>query len=124
MPNTAQKKWMQTITDWYFDFGWRSGSSSYDLVGFATIQRHHVLGRKAKHNKIAIGEWFILPLPFVYHDVSSNHPHSVTHHKNLFTERFGLQSELFKEMIESMVESGAALPFGLDVINAIEDTRR
>lgn len=124
MANTAQKKWLETITEWYFDFGWRSGSASYDLVGFATMQRHHVLGRKAKHNKVAIGEWFVLPLPFIYHDVSSNHPHNVTHHKNLFTERFGLQSELFMEMISLMVEGGTTLPFDIMVIDAIMDTRR
>lgn len=124
MANAAQKEWMQTITDWYFDWGWRSGSSSYDLVGFGTIQRHHVMGRKAKHNKVAIGEWFVLPIPFVYHDVNSNHQLNVTHHKHAFTDKFGLQSELFKEMIESMVDHGATLPFGDDVINAIMDTRK
>jgi hypothetical protein len=124
MANAAQKKWMETITKWYFNWGWRSGSPSYDLVGFCTLQRHHVMGRKAKHNKVAIGEWFVLPIPFIYHDVSSDHPHNVTHHKHAFTDRFGPQSELFKQMIESMVELEIDLPFGQDVINAIMDTRK
>ncbi len=124
MANAAQKKWMQTITEWYFDWGWRSGSLSYDLVGFGSIQRHHVLGRKAKHNKVAIGEWFVLPLPFIYHDVSSDSPYNVTYHKYMFTEQFGLQSELFKGMIDSMVETGITLPFGQDVIDAIIDTKK
>jgi len=124
MANAAQKKWLQTITEWYFDWGWRSGSPSYDLVGFGSIQRHHALGRKAKHNKVPIGEWFVLPLPFIYHDVNSNNPDNVTYHKHAFTDRFGLQSELFKGMIDSMVELGIELPFDDDVINAIIDTRK
>ena len=119
--NTEQLKWMETIATWYHDVGFKSQGLNNSWYH---CQLHHVGGRKLKQNKVPIGGWFILPLPVRLHDVNSNHPHSVTHHKNAFTDRFGLQSELFKEMIESMVESGATLPFGDDVIDAIEDTRR
>ena len=66
------------------------------------FQLHHVVGRSAKHNKIEIGHWFILPVPFDLHDVSSNHPLNVTHHKKKFTGHFGFQRELFNEMVEDM----------------------
>ena len=120
MANTAQKKWMKTIATWCQDVGFddRALNAPYDF------QLHHVVGREGKHNKIEIGHWFIIPLPTRLHDVDSNHSHCVTHHKNLFTDRFGLQSELFMEMIESMVMSGSYLPFDIMVINAIMDTRR
>jgi hypothetical protein len=121
MANTAQKKWMETITEWYHNTGYRYGS----LNECYRVQRHHVVGRKGKHNKVDIGHWFVLPLPFFYHDVSeSNNQLNITHHKNSFTDKFGLQSELFSYMISSMIEQGIELPFGTDVINAIEDTRR
>lgn len=119
MANAAQKKWMQTVSEWYEQIGF----IDLELESYL-FQRHHVAGRKYKHNKVAIGEWFILPLPFALHDVSSDHEFNVTHFKNRFTEKFGLQSELFKEMIDSMVLHGFDLPFGDVVINAIMDTRK
>lgn len=121
MAKTAQKKWLETITEWYHDTGYVNGS----LNGCYRVQRHHVVGRKGKHNKVAIGQWFVLPLPFYYHDVSeSNNEFNVTHYRNSFTSEFGLQSELFIYMIKSMREQDIELPFGIDVINAIGDTRR
>lgn len=121
MANAEQKRWMQAISEWYRDIGFTQlglNNSWYDF------QLHHCGGRKLKQNKVSIGDWFVLPLPVRLHDVNSNHPHNVTHHKHAFTKRFGLQSELFKEMIDSMVECGITLPFGQDVIDAIEDARK
>ncbi len=107
------------MANWYESIGYKQG----ELNGYHR-QIHHVVGRKGKQNKVDIGEWFILPLPIRLHDVSSNNELNVTHYHHRFTDAFGLQSELFKEMIESMVETGAELPFGDDVINAIMDTRK
>ena len=119
MPNAAQKKWMETVANWYQCHGF----SDNELNEYQ-FQIHHCLGRKAKHNKVAIGHWFVLPLPIALHDVSSNHALNITHHKHAFTERFELQSELFQEMIESMRASEITLPFDINVINAIMDTRK
>jgi len=120
MASALQTKWLSMITDWYNDAGYED----YQLNRCYNVQRHHCCGRKAKHNKVAIGHWFVLPLPFIYHDVSSNDIYNVTHHRHNFTGHFGLQSELFKEMISSMILFGYELPFGQDVIDAIMDTRR
>ncbi len=119
MANAAQNKWMRTISDWY-----ESGGFSNSMLNEYQYDRHHVVGRKAKHNKVAIGHWFILPIPKRYHEVDSNNPFSVTHYRHMFTHEFGLQSELFKEMIDSMVNLGVDLPFGDNVIDSIMDTRR
>jgi len=120
MANSAQREWMKTIASWCRDIGFddRALNAPYDF------QLHHVVGRKGKHNKVAIGEWFIIPLPTRLHTVGSGSELNVTHYRNRFTDAFGLQSELFKEMIESMAKCGITLPFGPDIINAIEDTRR
>ena len=119
MITIAQKRWVNDVAEWFREIGF----NDFCLDGY-NFQIHHCGGRKLKHNKVAIGHWFILPLPFELHDVSSNSPVCVTHHKHAFTDMFGLQSELFKEMIESMVDHGATLPFGQDVIDAIMDTRK
>ena len=115
----VHKKWLETVANWYQCHGF----SDNELNEYQ-FQIHHAVGRTAKHNKIAIGHWFVLPLPIALHDVSSNHAYNVTHHKHAFTERFELQSELFKEMIDSMQDGGIDLPFDVDVINAIKDTRK
>jgi hypothetical protein len=121
MANAAQKKWMNDISEWYREVGFDHPGLCNSWYNF---HLHHVGGRKLKQNKVPIGHWFILPIPIRLHDINSDHHLNITHHKNDFTEHFGLQSELFMIMIESMIEYGAELPFGTDVINAIEDTRR
>ena len=120
MSNALETKWHGIIADWYEGFGYNNTS----LNGCYRCQHHHVIGRKGKHNKVHIGGFFVLPLPKEFHDPMSNNIYNVTHHKHNFTGRFGLQTELFKEMIDSMVEFGYKLPFGQDVTEAIMDTRK
>ena len=116
--NAKQKQWMNDITEWAQD----NIQLVYGVNYFnANIQRHHVLGRSAKHNKVEIGHWFILPVPFELHDVSSNHPENVTHRKRNFVKRFGNQRDLFLMMVEDMRDCGYELP-PADVCEAIRTT--
>jgi len=116
--NAVQKKWMDDITEWAYDYMrflygtyWKSGE----------FQRHHVVGRSAKQNKVPIGHYFILPVPFKLHDVSSDHPLNVTHRKKAFTAKFGMQRDLFATMYHSMMEQGYKVP-SIEVFNAIMST--
>ena len=93
------------------------------LIHGAGMQIHHVCGRTYKHNKVLIGPWFIIPLPFELHDVSSNHPQNVTHYKHRFTDGYGLQSELFAEMVERLRDRGIEVP-DQEILDAIKDTRK
>ena len=116
--NAAQKQWMSDITEWSQDnihilYG--------DKWGESEIQRHHVLGRSAKHNKVSIGHWFIIPVPFVLHDVSSNHHENVTHRKKAFIKRFGTQASIFQVMISAMEMDGYEVP-SIEVYNAVMDS--
>lgn len=117
--NTAQKKWMDDITEWSANAGLRM------LYGneweFSAIQRHHVLGRTAKQNKVAIGHAFILPVPYIMHEPNENHKFHVGHCKNAFTKEFGAQRELFSTMYHSMQEEGYTVP-SEEVFNAIMST--
>jgi len=116
--NAKQKQWMKDITEWAED----NIQLVYGVNYFnANIQRHHVLGRSAKHNKVEIGHWFVLPVPFELHDVSSNHPENVTHRKKDFVKRFGNQRDLFLMMVEDMRDCGYELP-PTDVCEAIRMT--
>tara|TARA_R110002096_G_scaffold322008_2_gene516124 strand:+ start:1666 stop:2034 length:369 start_codon:yes stop_codon:yes gene_type:complete len=116
--NAQQKQWMDDITTWADNGGLEF---LYDEYTTKPFQRHHVLGRAAKHNKVAIGHWFILPVPFELHDVMSNHKYNVTHHKKKFVAKFGFQSHLFATMVYDMEQEEYEVP-PLDVRQAIAAT--
>lgn len=119
-PNSKQKKWLADIADWANNSGvfW----AMYAGVNTSQFELHHVLGRSAKHNKVPIGHWFVIPVPFELHNVMSNHPDNVTHFKHRFTDRFGDQRYLFNAMLGDMAMYEYALPPD-DVIDAIMDTK-
>jgi hypothetical protein len=52
-PNAEQKEWRELVR--------ASGSIVRDFTA-PKIEIHHPAGRTAKHNKIQIGHWWILPL--------------------------------------------------------------
>ncbi len=116
--NTAQKKWMSDIAEWCENNIQILYGDEWSIKPF---QLHHALGRSAKHNKVALGHEFILPVPFELHDVSSNHPENVTHCKKAFVKRFGNQRDLFLKMVESMRDYGYELP-SADICEAIRKT--
>tara|TARA_R110002020_G_scaffold467655_1_gene691393 strand:- start:28604 stop:28975 length:372 start_codon:yes stop_codon:yes gene_type:complete len=116
--NAAQKKWMKDIAEWA-DGGVNYLYSCDDPKGF---QLHHVLGRSAKHNKIHVGHWFIIPVPFSYHDINEKNDLNVSYFKHNFTNEFGLQSVLFERMCNDMENLGYEIPPD-DAYYAILDTR-
>ena len=124
--NAAQKKWMSDIAEFVNDVG-LGGLYGVEYEGRTDFQLHHVLGRSAKHNKVAIGHEFIIPVPFELHDVSSNHPENVTHCKKAFVKKFGDQRGIFQILYSCMDKWNDfdSCNFSLtstDVYNAIMDT--
>ncbi len=99
--NAKQKKWMKDISEFISEngLGFLYGREYEDRYDF---QLHHVLGRSAKHNKVPIGHEFIIPVPVELHDVNSNHPLNVTHHKKAFVTEFGKQSGIFQMLYSCM----------------------
>ena len=119
--NAAEKKWMCNIAAWAMDnLHVLYGDKHVNTQEYAP-QLHHVTGRRSKQNKVPIGHYFILPVPFSLHDVSSDHRLNVTHRKKSFTAKFGMQRDLFAIMYHSMSEQGYAVP-NIEVFNAIMDT--
>lgn len=118
LPNAKEKQFLKAVMDFHNDYG----------VGYlygaewdeSPLQCHHVCGRTYKQNKVHIGHYFILPIPFKLHDVHSNHPLNVTHWRNSFTGEFGYQRDLWLKMIHKM-QSEIVLTdkISLDVVGAI-----
>ena len=118
--SAEQKKWMDSITDYINEngLGVLYGTEyEYDI----RMQRHHVTGRSSKQDKVEIGHWFILPVPFELHDPSMKHKHHVGHCKKAFVKRFGTQRSLFKRMYQSMKQQGYIVP-NSHVFSAIMET--
>lgn len=107
--NSEQVRWMDSITDYINENGLGvlyGVEYEYDI----RMQRHHVLGRSAKHNKVHIGHWFIIPVPFELHDPNVKHEYHVGHCKKAFVRRFGTQRDLFKRMYLDMKQQGYSVP--------------
>ena len=117
--NAKQKKWMRDISDFIQAMG--IDRFYGDEFRGGNFELHHVLGRSAKHNKVAIGHEFIIPVPFELHNVSSDHPDNVTHFKHNFTNRFKMQRDIFNDLYIEMADCGYQIP-SADIRSAIMDT--
>ncbi len=118
--NAEQRRWLEDITDYINENG-LGDLYGCDYEYDTRIQRHHVLGRAAKQNKISIGHWFVIPVPFELHDPNVNHSFHVGKCKKAFVRKFGTQGSLFKRMYQAMKQQGYHVPEGF-VYQAIMDT--
>lgn len=117
-PTAAQEKaWLNRVTEYAQTHGAFPDEETY------AFDRHHVLGREGKHNKVHIGRWFVLPISKEYHDTLSNNPLNVTHFRKRFTAEFGNQRDMFAAMCAVIQDEDGQLPFDMDVYHAILNTR-
>ncbi len=114
-PTAAQKRWMQTVSEYAEAHG------SFPKQESNQFQIHHVKGRTFKHNKVAVGHWFILPIEPRYHDANSNNAFNVTHWPKRYAIEFGKQVDQFRAMCAVIASEGVELPFGDDVMHSIMD---
>lgn len=112
------KRWLKRVADYAERYG------CFPHQDLCEFQIHHVVGRTGRHKKVEIGHWFILPVQWDFHDVSSNNPHNVTHWRRRYTDNYGLQSEQWLKMVNDILRDDGELPFGQDVIDSIMDTRK
>lgn len=113
-PTAAQKRWQELVAHM---------GCIVTRAHPSHCQLHHVAGATYKQNRILIGPWFILPLCRELHDVGSNNPLNVTHHRRAFTEQHGTQKSLFFNVVHTALLTGEDIPFSMEVLNAIKDTR-
>lgn len=111
-PNAAEKRWLQTVSEY-----------GPVVPGAGPTQIHHIFGRTYRQNKVEIGHWAILPLPWQFHDVASNDPCNVTHYRHKFVGKFGTQRDLFDQMLKNMEFRGIIHGVPGDVIDAIKTTK-
>jgi len=122
LQNKTEKEFMKAVMDFHNGYG--VGYLYGDEWQGSPLQCHHVAGRTYKQNKIHIGHFFILPVPFDLHDVSSNHNLNVTHWRNRFTATFGMQRDLWLSVVSRMHSQGAIDEFpALQIMEAISKSK-
>lgn len=87
------------------------------ITGNPVCVIHHPVGRSAKHNKVHIGNWFILPLEENLHIGKI----SVHGNKKEFISRYGKQCELFSKVLHYYINRCGDHPVPNDVLLAIAD---
>ena len=110
-PNAHAKRWQQAVRE-----------AGCIITGSSLVHLHHMGGRALRHNKSDIGHYAVLALFFELHDVSSNDPLNVTHHKKAFHREYGSNAKLFKATIDEVLltNSDDVLP-PENIIEAIID---
>ncbi len=102
--NKRETDWLKAITEYINVFGLGVLYPGYDER--TDMQRHHVVGKSAKNNKIHIGYWFVNPIPFDLHDAGSDHPLNVTYHKNKFKAEYGNETSIYNNLYCGMRSAG------------------
>ena len=121
-PSAKQKQFMSDIVEFVKESGWLQFVYGYKY-SYSAIELHHVTGRASKHNKVPIGHWFVIPVPFDLHNVMSDNINNVTKIRKNFVKEFGSQCSIFDRMVAGMKASGYATPPD-EVFEAIMDTKK
>tara|TARA_R110000822_G_scaffold77084_5_gene185123 strand:+ start:1248 stop:1631 length:384 start_codon:yes stop_codon:yes gene_type:complete len=113
---------------------WRSQVAELGCIccGSEAIQIHHCIGASAKHNKIHIGEWFILPLNPFNHSYIDQGRFGLDMLKTEAGQRYGEDDkvkdmplhEFEKYLFGKVLRMIPDRPFGDDVITAISEWHR
>ena len=99
-PNAAEKRWREMVRE--------QGC----ILGYpGPVEIHHVVGRTAKHQKIEIGHWWILPVSPLAHAMVGG-------------SRKQEQKDLFMEVCGNHVQMYGDLPVPAAALWAIWDWHR
>lgn len=96
------------------------------------VQLHHVAGASARHNKIWIGQWYVLCLRRDLHDNRAGQIYNVSDNKGEFQLRYGDQRDVFLRQTHRLMGAIALRDCSLDledlppiaVMEAIQGFRR
>lgn len=113
-PTAEQKRWHQ----------WLAETGCYIGLGPACI--HHCVGSTGRHNKVHIGQWFVIPLSYEAHqgaggihgDLSAFDGHG------LGETRKEIEKAIFARLVAHYHRMKGELPCPPDVLAAIEEYRR
>ena len=109
-----EKEWLARVTRYAEEHG------EFPTQDFMAFDRHHVKGREFKHNKVAIGRWYVLPVSKKYHEINNN-AFNVSSYPRRYESEFGTQRDQFLAMCAVIHSEDGSLPFIDEVLHAIGD---
>lgn len=111
-PTAKQKRWHE----------WLAQQGCYLGIGIANL--HHCVGSTAVHNKVWIGQDFVIPLSYEAHQG----PHGIHGDLSLFVglgeTRKEIEKSIFARLVAHYRRQHNELPCPADVLAAIQDYRR
>ena len=114
-PTAKQEKdWLARVTRYGEEHG------EFPTQDFMAFDRHHVKGREFKHNKVAVGRWYVLPISKHYHEINNN-VFNVSSYPKTYEAEFGKQRDQFIAMCAVIRSEDGYLPFIDEVLHAIGD---
>lgn len=117
-PTAKQESdWLARVTKYAEEHG------EFPKQEFRSFDRHHVKGREFKHNKVAIGRWYVLPIAKLYHDSQMGNQFNVTDWPRRYEIEFGHQVDQFMAMAMTIKDEDGDLPFSNEVLHSIMDLK-
>lgn len=114
-PTAEQKRWH----DWLAEQG--------DYMALdSVVELHHPVGSTGKHNKVEIGQWWVIPLGYTSHrsPTGLHGDCSVFHGYRLGETRKEIEKAIFSRLVAHYHHQHKCLPCPADVIKAIQDYHR
>lgn len=113
-PTAAQKRWHQ----------WLAETGCYLGLGPACI--HHCAGSTAKHDKVEIGQWWVIPLSYEAHQGPGgiHGDRSVFDGQGLGQTRKEIEKAIFGRMVAHYRRTHGEYPCSADVLQAIGEYHR
>ncbi len=109
-PNASQKRWREYVRE----------NGSCVSGGNAVI--HHPVGRTAKHNKVHVGHWWVLPLTDDEH--RALHLDFDSFVQDVYFWNGETRKEVEKKLFAEMVENIGMHELPQEAYDAIQDYRR
>ncbi len=113
-PTAEQKRWHQ----------WLAETGCYIGLGPACI--HHCVGSTGRHNKVHIGQWFVIPLSYEAHQGPGGIHGDLSLFKGqgLGETRKEIEKAIFGRLVAHYRRQHGWLPVPADALAAIENYHR
>jgi len=122
-PTATELKWRGIVSEFAAESTWLVDWFGEYVSDPYLFEIDHILGAQAKRKinfeSVKVGEYAILPMPFMLHNVLSKHKLNRTTNPGKFRENIIHEKLLFGNMINAMKRDGYGIPFSDEIVNAI-----
>ena len=118
-----ESEWRAMVVDFAESSTWLNDMYGNDCITPQAFEIDHILGAKAKRKingeTVKVGELAIMPLSFELHNIRSNHELNRTLRPAAYRKMYGHEKQVWRDMLDAMVDAGYELPFNNDLIEGV-----